>query len=161
MQDALVQHARFACEADAIASIDSALNKRLLTQRGLTDIFEVLPRRLRRLRHRVDGSADSGLETLFRLAAQAQGWRVETQVRIPGVGRVDLLIDGWLVVELDGAAWHDDDASQERDRRRDADLILLGYRWHRFRASQVLGEMPTCLAVIRTILASGRPVAVR
>ena len=125
----------------------------------MTALFAAMPRRFRRLYTRLDGRADSGLETLVRLAAEDQGWKVEVQVTIDRVGRVDLLIDGWLVIELDGAQWHDDELSRERDARRDAEAILLGLRYHRFRARQVLEDMPLCLEVIRTILASGRPGA--
>jgi hypothetical protein len=35
---------------------------------------------------------------------------------------------------------------------------VLGYRYHPFRHSQVLDEMPLFLAVIRTILARERPL---
>jgi very-short-patch-repair endonuclease len=84
--------------------------------------------------------------------------RVEVQVSLPGVGRVDLLIDGWLVIELDGGKWHDDEASQDEDRRREAEMTLLGYGWHRFRYKQVVEDLPGCLDVIRTKLASGRPI---
>ena len=61
------------------------------------------------------------------------------------------------MIEFDGAQWHDDELSRERDARRDTEAILLGLRYHQFRARQVLEDMPLCLAVIRTILASGRP----
>lgn len=155
--DALTQYATVSSEADVIASFDSALNLRLLTRSRQDDVFAALPRRYRRLADRIDGRADSGLETLIRIAAIAEGWRVDVQVTIAGVGRVDILIDGWLVIELDGAAWHDDDVSQNEDRRRDAEPTLLGYRWHRFRSRQVLGDLDGRLRVIRTILASGRP----
>lgn len=157
VRDAVAQFVRLGSESDAIASIDSALNKRLLTADDVDEVFETVPRRLRRLRRSVNGKADSGLETLLRLAAEEQGWRVDLQVRIPGVGRVDILIDGWLVIELDGGQWHDDEHSQDEDRRRDAELVLLGYRWHRFRHDQVLNRMPVCLEVIRALLAGGRP----
>jgi very-short-patch-repair endonuclease len=160
VSDSLTQYARLASFVDTVAAFDSALHQRLLTRAGLDDIVSGLPRRYRRLATRVDGRADSGLETLIRLAAQMEGWRVEIQVKIAGVGRVDILIDGWLVIELDGGEWHDDAASQDEDRRRDAQLTLLGYRWQRFRSRQVLGDLEGCLQVIRTILASGRPAGV-
>jgi very-short-patch-repair endonuclease len=159
VEDSLLQHTRLCSSEDAIASFDSALNRRVVTPGGIDHVFALLPRRYRRLRARIDGRAESGLETLLRLAAEAEGWRVDIQVRIPGVGRVDVLIDGWLVIELDGAKWHDGETSQEEDRRRDAELTLRGYRWHRFRSSQVLTQMPLCLEVIRTILADGRPAS--
>ncbi|TFB52476.1 endonuclease domain-containing protein [Cryobacterium tagatosivorans] len=158
-RDAVAQFARIGGESDVVASIDSALNKRLLSASDLDEVFATVPRRLRRLRRRVNGRADSGLETLLRLAAEDQGWRVEVQVRISGVGRVDVLIDGWLVIELDGGQWHDDEQSRDVDRRRDAELVLRGYRWHRFRHDQVLNRMPECLAVIRALRAGGRPAA--
>lgn len=158
LRDSLAQYARIASAEDAIAAFDSALNSGLLRQADLADVLEHLPRRCRRLVQRTNRRAESGLETLLRLAALAEGWGVEVQVSINGVGRVDLVIDGWLVVEADGAEWHDDVVSQDEDRRREAQLVMRGYRWHRFRYGQVLEQMPLCIQVIRTILASGRPV---
>ncbi|WP_166791657.1 endonuclease domain-containing protein [Cryobacterium frigoriphilum] len=155
--DSLLQFAGLGAGCDAIASMDSALNKGLVSPSELEQVIALLPRRLRRLLGRLDGRAQSGLETLLRIAAEDAGWTVQIQVVISRVGRVDVLIDGWLVIELDGARWHDDDQSRDEDSRRDAELTLLGYRYHRFRSRQVLDEMPLCLAVIRTILASGRP----
>ncbi|MFT2818228.1 endonuclease domain-containing protein [Leifsonia sp. A12D58] len=157
LRDSLAQFARIGAAEDVIASCDSALNSGLLTREELAEVFNRLPRRIRQLLALVDGKAESGLETLLRLAALAQGWTVDIQVRIVGVGRVDLVIDGWLVIEADGAKWHDDDVSRDEDSRREAELILRGYRWHRFRYRQVLEQMPLCMEVIRTILASGRP----
>lgn len=156
--DSLLQYAGLGAGCDVVASMDSALNKGLVTSAELERVRGLVPRRLRRLWNRVDGRAQSGLETLLRIAAEDAGWNVEIQVVISRVGRVDVLIDGWLVIELDGARWHDDDVSRDEDSRRDAELTLLGYRYHRFRSRQVLEEMPLCIAVIRTILASGRPV---
>ena len=160
VSDALEQYARLGSAPDVIASIDSALNKRLITESRLDEIFARLPRRVQRLRRRVDRRSQSGLETLFRVAAEDAGWKVDIQVQISRVGHVDILIDGWLVIELDGSEWHDTPEAQEEDRRRDAELILLGYRHHRFRYSQVRYRMPLCLEVVRAILTGGRPVAV-
>jgi very-short-patch-repair endonuclease len=157
LPDSLLQAVRLSSAEDAIASLDSALNLRLLTPALVGRIFDVLPRRYRRLALRLNGKAESGLETMLRLAAEGEGLRVEVQVSLPGVGRVDLLIDGWLVIELDGGQWHDDEASQDEDRRREAEMTMLGYGWHRFRYKQIMEDLPGCLDVIRTKLASGRP----
>lgn len=157
--DALVQHISRVPAGDAIASIDSALHQRLTTYIQLDEVFARLPRRLRGLRRRVNAQSQSGLESIFRIAAEDAGWRVDIQVKISRVGHVDILIDGWLVIELDGAEWHDDDSARDEDSRRDAELILLGYRYHRFRHGQVLTQMPLCLEVVRAILAEGRPRA--
>jgi very-short-patch-repair endonuclease len=161
LPDSLAQFACLASPDDVVASFDSALNKGLLKPTQLDEVFDVLPRRLRRLLARINPQAASGLETLLRLAAEAEGWKVDIQVRIRGVGLVDVLIDGWLVIELDGAQWHDDELSRDEDSRRDAELILLGFRRQRFRSSQVINAMPMCIEVIRTILADGRPTPTR
>jgi very-short-patch-repair endonuclease len=155
--DALVQAVTHASAGDAIASIDSALYQHLLLPQQMNEVFERLPRRLARLRQLVNAQSQSGLESLFRAAAADAGWRVDIQVQISRVGRVDILVDGWLVIELDGGEWHDEATARDEDSRRDAELILLGYRYHRFRYGQVLHQMPLCLAVVRAILADGRP----
>jgi very-short-patch-repair endonuclease len=117
-----------------------------------------MPRRIRRLRRHLDPRAESGLETLLRLAIRAAGWNVESQVEIPGVGRVDLVIDGWLVIEADGSAWHDDHEAIELDRERNAALVRAGYRWHRFGYDQIMKDLDGCVAVIAALLAGGAPL---
>lgn len=76
---------------------------------------------------RLDPRAESGTETLVRLALTRAGLSAVPQVRIPGVGRVDLLVGSRVIVEVDSVAWHDDDASRARDYRRDLMLFRLGY----------------------------------
>lgn len=59
--------------------------------------------------------------------ARRLGVDVVPQARIPGLGRVDFLIAGYLIVEIDGVAFHSDRASVRRDRARDNMATLLGY----------------------------------
>jgi very-short-patch-repair endonuclease len=139
-----------------VATIDSVLHQGLLAPVQLDELLERMPRRIRRLRTRLDPAAESGLESILRMAISSNGWRVDSQVQIPGVGRVDLLIDGWLVIEADGSAWHDHHEAIERDRERNSALVLRGYRWHRFGARQILHDLERCIEVIRKLLGSGR-----
>jgi len=155
--DAVLHYLSIGDETDVVASIDSALETGLLSQQQLDEIFAFAPRRVRRMRKKVRAAAQSGLETIMRLACEAEGWRVDIQTYVSGVGHVDVLVDGWLVIELDGGKWHDGEESRDEDARRDADLILDGYRYHRFRHKQVMTDLPMCIEVIRTILAGGRP----
>lgn len=155
--DSLLHYLSLGDEPDAIASIDSALHQGLISEPTLDEIFAAAPRRVRRRRRRLNAAAESGLETLMRLPCQAQGWHVDVQVHVHGVGRVDMLIDGWLVIELDGDEWHSDAASRDEDSPRDADLIRLGYRFHRFRHKQVMNQLGMCVEVVREILTGGRP----
>jgi very-short-patch-repair endonuclease len=159
--DALGQHLpRLTDPRHAVASLDSALNRRLITPTAAGSLLARMPRRVRRLHRWIDGRAESGLETLLRMAMVEQGWRVASQVEVPGVGRVDLMIDGWLIIEADGSAWHDDHESIDRDRQRNGALVARGYRWHRFGYDQIMDDLDGCIAIIRALLAGGRPIAV-
>jgi very-short-patch-repair endonuclease len=68
------------------------------------------------------------------------GLAVRPQVPFGGVGRVDLLVERWVIVETDGAEFHDGTVSP-RDRRRDAALASRGYTVLRFRYAQVIFDL--------------------
>lgn len=61
--------------------------------------------------------------------------------------------DQRLVVEADGRTYHDNPEAFERDRRRDRDLTLAGYRPVRITWAQLQGESTATLAAIRRLLA--------
>lgn len=142
----------------AIATLDSVLNKRFISEADLDDIFAALPQRLRPLRAHVDGRAEAGSETIARLLLRAFGRRIELQKWIPGVGRVDLVIDGWLVVECDSKAFHESWSAQQKDRDRDLALAALGYVCIRPTAMLIFEHPDQLLRAVRGLLAAfGRP----
>ncbi len=155
--DALAQHCARAAREDAIASIDSALHQGLLGEHDLDRLLALLPSRCRPWRRQLDASAESGLESLLRVPCRDRGWRVESQPPAPGGGRSDLLIDGWLYVEADGTAWHDDPKQAAKDRRRNAAITAAGGRWLRFGYADVVHERARTLALIALVLSQGRP----
>ncbi|WP_162850834.1 endonuclease domain-containing protein [Amnibacterium kyonggiense] len=63
--------------------------------------------------------------------------------------RVDFLVRGRLVVEADGAAFHD----SEQDRIRDAELRALGYVVLRFGYDRILHDIEAILDEIEAALA--------
>jgi very-short-patch-repair endonuclease len=83
------------------------------------------------VRH-LDPDAQSALESVLRILLLACGADVRSQVLIPGVGRVDFLINGWLVIEGDGFEFHADRQSYRDDRRRATALLTGGYALLRF-----------------------------
>jgi hypothetical protein len=153
--DALAQVARTASAAHFLACIESALHTKRMSPAQLPVLFDSIPRSFADLQGLIDQGAQSGIESLCRYGVIPFARSVQTQVSIDGIGKfggrgqVDLLLDGWLVIELDGDEHHDPIA----DRARDALLTLLGYRVHRFGYDQIVHHWATVEATIRELLA--------
>lgn len=140
----------------AVAVVDSALHRGIIGPGLLASTLALLPVRLQPLLPAFDGRAESGIESLTRFRLLACGVVCRPQVEIPGVGRVDLLIDDWLVVELDGRRWHEAADSFTRDRRRDAAAVLRGYTVLRFGYADVVHDWGRTSSTILATLARGR-----
>lgn len=137
----------------AVAVLDSALHTRLLVRSDLDRLRIELPAHRAGLLDDVNGKAEAGGESLVRYRLRLAGYQVEVQVRIDGVGRVDLLVEGRLVVEVDGRATHDTAEQFEVDRRRDRELSIQHLAHLRFTYRQIMLEWPRCLAAIAAALA--------
>lgn len=124
--DALIHATNCQTPREAVASLDSALHKDLISVDDLDEIFAHVRAGRRELRAFVDRRAESGPESIVRLIALMLGFSVQPQVSFPGIGRVDLLLDGWLVVECDSEEFHEGWDTQCADRRRDLALAALG-----------------------------------
>lgn len=154
--EALAQACRCQPPRVAVASLDSALHLSLIDADDLDAVFDRLPRRYRPLRKLIDARAEAGSETLVRLMLRSLGYRPALQVRLRGVGRVDLLVDGWLIVECDSRAFHGDVSHQIRDRRRDLAAAELGYVTIRILAEDVFHRPDAVRAALRAVLARQR-----
>ncbi|WP_297343588.1 alkaline phosphatase family protein [Amnibacterium sp.] len=136
-------------DVSAVAVLDSVLHLRLL---DISQVRDLLPRERTRLLGDLDSRAESGLESVVRFRLRAVGFRMESQVVIPGVGRVDELVEGRLALELDGREHHLTEAAFEEDRRRDMELAARHYLHLRFTYKQAFGQWPTCLRAIASAL---------
>ncbi|MCR2784212.1 MULTISPECIES: type IV toxin-antitoxin system AbiEi family antitoxin domain-containing protein [unclassified Microbacterium] len=154
--DALIQAIGCQAPRDAVATVDSALHLGYLREDDLDELFRFVDTKRRSLRRLVDGRSESGTETLVRLMLRALGAHVELQVVVTGVGRVDLVVDGWLVVECDSKAHHSDWESQRRDRRRDQALATVGYCVYRPIAEDILFRPELVVAALRGLLRRGQ-----
>ena len=74
--------------------------------------------RERRTVARIVPQSQSIIECMARYWLRRAGFHVESQVNIPGMGHIDLMVDGRLGIETDGAGFHMDRTSFEEDRRR-------------------------------------------
>ena len=146
LADALVRFAKRESDEQIVSAVESAVHERLLSRAAVASLFVRLPRRLRRLLARLNFLSESGLESIGRFRLEDLGFHLEPQVQI-GPDRVDLLIDGWLVIELDGDRWHD----PVKDRRRTNRLIRAGYRVLRFGYFDVIEQWEVTLATIREL----------
>jgi very-short-patch-repair endonuclease len=151
----VVQHAFMSLPPErALAILDSALHQRFLRTADLHLIAAGLPGHLRPVVLAADGKAESGTETIVRFLLRLLGLRVEPQAEIAGLGQVDLLVEGRLIIECDGREWHDDERAFEEDRRRDLVGATARYRTLRFSWYRVLFRWPEVEAAVLSALAA-------
>jgi very-short-patch-repair endonuclease len=142
----------------AVVALDSAVNRRLISASEVRAICSSSARG-RRAAAAMDPASESGIETLARLRLRRRNLKVRTQVWIPDVGRVDLVIGDRLVLELDGRAWHDRPGDFEADRRRDRALVAAGYLAMRASYAQVMGDWDTIESQILRLVRARRHLA--
>ncbi|KXZ60634.1 hypothetical protein Mlaev_01420 [Microbacterium laevaniformans] len=102
----------------------------------------------------VNGLADSGLEVLVCRPLRRLRLRVRQQVYLAGKP-VDVLVGEWLVIQIDGWAYHSSSAQRSADIAHDAELRLRGYTVLRFSYAQVVHGAAGVERVIRRALAAG------
>ncbi|WP_458040999.1 MULTISPECIES: endonuclease domain-containing protein [Bacteria] len=153
--DALVHAIRCQQPKYAIATLDSALHKGLVTPDDLADVFAALPSRFGVLRRFLDSRSESGTESLVRLLLMRLGCAVDLQVSFSGVGFVDLVVDGWLVIECDSKAHHGSWEQQLKDYRRDLKLAQQGYCVLRLPAEDILYREDEVFAALKGLLRRG------
>ncbi|MDQ1077435.1 MULTISPECIES: endonuclease domain-containing protein [Microbacterium] len=158
---ALVQVA--SCLGDEVffAAFESAWRKGLIDRAQRAEVRAGLRAGQRRLVDLARPDADSGLESILRLRLSRLGIRLESQVRLPGVGVVDFLLDGRIILETDGRANHDGVVMRHKDLRRDAIAAAQGFETLRFDYALVLHEWHLVEAAIlaRRAQARGGPHA--
>ncbi|MFZ4893174.1 hypothetical protein ACL9RL_01850 [Plantibacter sp. Mn2098] len=124
--DALVQAAVCQPARMAVATLDSALFLELVDWADIDRIFAVLPAKRQVLKRLLNGRCESGAETLLALILRQLGYRFEVQRSFAGIGRVDFLVEGCLVIEVDSRSYHEGWANAVNDRTRDLKFGALG-----------------------------------
>ncbi|MBS1907468.1 MAG: DUF559 domain-containing protein [Actinobacteria bacterium] len=145
----------FRCQGDEsfFASYESAWRKGLLSRAARLRIRAALPSKARWLVDLARSDADSGVESLLRLRLHVLGIRLDCQVRIDGVGVVDFVVAGRLIIEADGKENHDGSSKRHKDLRRDAAASSLGYETLRFDYAQIVHDWPAVQSAILAALA--------
>ena len=125
-------------EWTALVAADAALHRGRTTRQQVSAYLRGPRRVLGRNRlKRTSDRARSPLETLARVQLQDAGIDISDGMVISDVGEVDLVVAGWLVIELDGYEFHSDRWPFHHDRERDRELVRQGYTPIRFTSNNV------------------------
>lgn len=142
----------------SLPMLDAARN------RGLYDVSTLaIPptgSRLPHLREALSLSSErarSILETVARLQLIDMGLTPQVGVWIEGVGEVDMIILDFIVIEVDGWAFHSSKEQREKDLKRDRELLRRGYVVLRFTYDDVMNgdfarEVPISVAALRRLV---------
>lgn len=130
------------------AAYESAWNRRLISASDRKRIRRELPKSAGWLLDLARSDAESGLESLLRLRCHLLGIRLDCQVDIPGVGRVDFVVAGRVILEVDGRLNHAGPDRRHRDLMRDATASALGYESLRFDYAMVVHEWEVVVSAI-------------
>jgi very-short-patch-repair endonuclease len=152
----------FRCQQAEIAFVilESALRLGRLDAKGQQLLASRLPSH-RELILAAGPLADSGTESLFCYRMARIGIRMQSQVEIPGVGRVDFLIGDRLVIEIDSETHHGERAKRLRDLRRDATLAGLGYIYLRFDYQMIIQEWELVASTVFAVMSRSGHLARR
>lgn len=106
---------------------------------------------LRLLDLRAESIVEVDAQHLFR----TNGFGYDAQVILPGIGRVDFLLEGFLIVEVDGFAFHSSRKDLRRDLQRNNAATLSGFASLHYMPEDIWFEPQRVLAEIRAVLAKG------
>lgn len=126
IRDALFQSLHCQTAWESVATFDSALHLRLVSEADVDRIFTTAAVRFGVIRKQLDARAESGSESRLRLIVTDAGFGCDLQVKFPGIGRVDMVVEKRLVVEADSRVGHAGWEKQFSDRTRDLKLAHRG-----------------------------------
>ena len=156
LDHALLCLARHHSTEQLVVALDSILHRGLRTRAELHFLLQGAGRRINMALEQATAAAESPLESVLRFRLTRSRLKAVPQVVIPGVGRVDLLVAGRVIVEGDSRRWHDNENSFETDRHRDREAMTLGYDTIRVTHRQLVAEWLPTLHAIRSVLKGNR-----
>lgn len=149
-------HAYRCLEPEAFfAAYESAWNQRKLSAADRHRIRAELPKSATWMLDLARSDAQSGLESLLRFRLHLLGLTLDSQVVIDGVGRVDFVVGGRVIVEVDGKENHEG-SRRHVDLMRDAAASALGYESLRFDYAMVVYNWDLVVAAILPALDRAR-----
>jgi len=105
---------------------------------------------------RIRPQSGSIIETMARYLLEEAGLTVELQVNVPGMGHLDLLVDGLLGIETDGYAHHSSRQAYREDRRRWNITVVRGVPTLRVTFEMLLNEPMEFVKMVHLALGTYR-----
>lgn len=141
---------------EQLALVDAALRTGAIDHHAIEAFTHGSPDRRRWLSRMADARAESLSETCARVELMEAGLDVVPQVQLNAVGRVDFLVEGVLVVEIDSEAHHSGERARARDGDRDRASTTQGYLHLRYMFHDALERPQEMVAdVIATLMRFG------
>lgn len=140
-------------EWEAIAVLDSLRRAgHLLDPVDVELVRRALPSRLRPVIDLVDARAGSGTESIMRVRLRAAGIATLVQPQVTADIRPDLLIGDRLIVECVSVEHHSSPEEYNKDRRRIARLVVLGYTVLEFPYPEICFNWPAVLETVESAM---------
>lgn len=137
LQDAIEQALYYHEDETGLIILDSALNKGFINPYFADVAIANVQSHKRRVLNRYVTESQSGSETRVRNFLQSHNYKVQTQVFIDGIGRVDLLVGDSLIIECDSTTFHSQPLNVTTDRERDLQAHLHGFARIRLSYQQI------------------------
>ncbi|QAY74772.1 hypothetical protein ET445_16955 [Agromyces protaetiae] len=153
---ALAEASRCLDPLHAQAAVDSMIGERVMTAASVRRVLASLPSTHGLVVDELSGRIESGAESIFVRRLQAAGYQVEPQFRLPGHGRYDGLIEGCVLFDIDGWAFHSEREQFAADRDRTLVAQAFGMPLIRATATQVLDDWPTVRAAVDRVVGDAR-----
>jgi very-short-patch-repair endonuclease len=158
LEDTVIHGLTCLADVDAIAMAQSAMTQHGLPRAVLeAELTAKYYGPARKRLAKADGLSESVPEISARLLFESAGLRFDRQAQIAGVGRVDFLIDGWLIVEINGFQFHSSRAAWRKDMSRSNIAQTQAYAVLSYAPEQIWNSPDMVLKEIHAVLKRGRP----
>lgn len=155
--DAVVHSLRCLPELEALVIAESSVVSGKLTLRQLRQATNG-PRNAisRTIVGRINPAAESIVETVARWLLENAGYQVQIQKYLPGLGRLDLMVDGILGIEVDGREHHSSATAFSEDRRRSNFYVVNGIPTLRVTYRMVVHQPEELLQLVKRAIRAYR-----
>lgn len=141
-----------------VAILDSILHKHLMSRNRLEVIVRRGPARIHHLLEHLDPRSESGTESITRYRLTMSGIATKIQVVLREKDRLDLEVDEWLAIEIDGRKHHAQKAAFTKDRKRVVRVMREGRLVLQFAYATVIYEWEFVIETIRAVMAQYAPM---